>query len=318
MPAMKIALEEHFMAPGFVEYWEGTVADVPRSARETLLSRLSDFGDARLDAMDKAGIARAALSLTGPGVQIEPDRATAVRKAAQANDFLAEQVQKRPDRFIGFAHLAMQDPTAAASELERCVKQLGFKAAMINGQTLGRYLDDRAYDPFWEAAQDLGAPIYIHPADPVRQPGSFADYKELTRATWGWTVETASHALRLIFGGVFDRFPGATLILGHMGETLPYLLWRLDSRAKLYDAKLNREPSDYIRDNIAITISGVYSQEPFDCALRALGADRVMFAADYPFESSQAAASFIDEAAIDETVREAVCTGNAKRILRLE
>lgn len=318
MPATKIALEEHFMAPGFAEYWEGTVADVPRALRESILSRLSDFDGVRLETMDKAGIARAALSLAGPGVQIEPDRATAVRKAAQANDFLAAQVQKRPDRFIGFAHLPMQDPRAASSELKRCVKELGFKGAMINGQTFGRYLDDRAYDPFWATAQDLGSPVYIHPADPVRQPDSIASYKELTRATWGWTVETASHALRLIFGGVFDRFPKAMLILGHMGETLPYMLWRLDSRAKLYGVKLAREPSDYIRNNIAITISGVYSPEPFACAVQALGADRIMFAADYPFESSETAASFIDEVAIEERVREAVCAGNARRIFGLD
>jgi len=314
----KIALEEHFMAPGFIDYWRSTVADVPAAAREAILRRLTDFGGERIETMDKAGIARAALSLAGPGVQVEQDRAVAVRNAAQANDFLAVEAQKRPDRYFGLAHLSMQAPEAAARELERCVNELAFKGAMINGQTHGRYLDDPIYDVFWERAQALGAPIYIHPADPVRQPDSFASYKVLTRATWGWTVETASHALRLIFGGVFDRFPRALVILGHMGETLPFLLWRLDSRTKLYDAKLARQPSDYIRENIAVTISGVYSREPFECALQALGRERVMFAADYPFESSQTAASFIDEVETDEATRAAVCAGNARRIFRLE
>ena len=313
----KIALEEHFLAPGFVEYWRDSVADVPPTIRDLLLSRLSDFDSTRLETMDRAGIDQAVLSLSGPGVQIERNSRTAIRKASEANDFLATQIQKHPSRYFGFAHLAMQDVEAAAQELERCMSQLGFKGAMINGQTLGRYLDDRAYDRFWEKAQDLSAPIYIHPADPAHQPESFASYKELTRATWGWTVETASHALRLIFGGVFDRFPKATLILGHMGETLPYLLWRLDSRAKLYGVKLGRKPSDYVRDNVAITISGVYSAEPLACAISALGTNRVMFAADYPYEATEEAASFIDETNLEETCREAICAGNAKRILNI-
>jgi 2,3-dihydroxybenzoate decarboxylase len=313
----KIAVEEHFLAPDFMDYWQGTVVDVPPPVRDALVRRLTDFDETRLEIMDRTGIRRAVLSISGPGVQIERDVALATRRAAAANDFLARQIERHPTRYMGFAHLALQDPREAARELQRCVVDLRFRGAMINGHTLGRYLDDRACDVFWEKAQELRAPIYIHPADPLNCPESFADYKALARATWGWTVETASHALRLIFGGVFDRFPEATLVLGHMGETLPYLLWRLDSRAKLYGVTLRKSPSDYIRDNIAISISGVYSPEPLACAIAALGASRILFAADYPYESAETAASFIETVAIEEAARVAICFGNARRIFQI-
>ena len=281
----KIALEEHFISPGLEEYWQPTMAAVPPKIVKAIHTRLTNFGALRLGEMDDAGVAMAVLSIAGPGVQVERDARRATAKAAEANDFLAARIAKHPDRFRGFAHIAVQDPKAAAAELERCVKELGFKGAMINGQTLGHYLDERAFDPLWAKVQELQTWIYLHPADPVETYAAFGPYKELTRATWGWGVETGTHALRLVFGGVFDRFPKARLLLGHLGETLPYLLWRLDSRAKLYGVKLKKEPSQYIRDNIAVTLSGMYSAEPLNCALAALGPSRVMFSADYPFES---------------------------------
>src|SRR6476469_2790847 len=163
----KIALEEHFLCPGFIEYWNPTVAEMPAEKRDNLLKRNTESGEMRLASMDKAGITRAVLALAGPGVQAEKDAPTAVRNAKAGNDFLAKEIQKRPDRYSGFAHLPMQDAKAAADELERCVKELKFCGAMINGHTNGKYLDDRSYDPFWERAADLGAPIYLHPADPV-------------------------------------------------------------------------------------------------------------------------------------------------------
>jgi 2,3-dihydroxybenzoate decarboxylase len=313
----KIALEEHFMCAGFEDYWQTTVADVDPAILGKLVARLSDFGAERLEAMDRAGIARAVLSLSGPGVQIERDTAVACRKARQCNDVLAREIQKRPDRYSGFAHLALQDPAAAADELSRSMGELGFCGAMINGHTNGRYLDDPALYPFWERAEALGALIYLHPADPVATSAALAGHRGLRRATWEWTVETGSHALRLVFGGLFDRFPGAKLGLGHLGETLPFLMWRFDSRAKLYGVKLGRRPSEYIRDNIVVTTSGMCAADPLICTLGALGSDHVMFAADYPFESAEEAAEFIDHAPIADDVRADICFNNAAKLLRL-
>jgi 2,3-dihydroxybenzoate decarboxylase len=313
----KIALEEHFISPGLVEYWLPTMADVPKPVCDKIHARLTNFDDLRLGEMDAAGIAFAVLGASGPGVQVETDTARAIQKAAESNDFLAEQVARHPTRYAGFAHIALQDPEAAAKELDRCVTQLGFKGAMINGHTNGRYLDERAFDPFWAKLEELQVPLYLHPADPAQQYASFGSYKELTRATWGWGVETGTHALRMIFGGVFDRFPKALLMLGHLGETLPFMLWRLDSRAKLYGVKLKREPSQYIRENIAVTISGMYSKEPVDCSIAALGVSRVMFSADYPFEDMAEAGHFMDSVELADSVREAVAWRNAARFLNI-
>jgi 2,3-dihydroxybenzoate decarboxylase len=313
----KIALEEHFLCPGFEEYWKTTVGDVAPDIYRDVVASLSDFGERRLAAMDGAGIVRAVLSLSGPGVQIERDAATAIRRAREANDFLAGEIRKRPDRYAGFAHLAMQDATAAADELARAMGELGFAGAMINGHTNGQYLDNPALYPFWERAEALGAVIYLHPADPPAPMPVLEGTRGLHRATWEWGVETGSHALRLVFGGHFDRFPGATLAIGHLGETLPYLLWRFDSRAKLYGVKLAKPPSAYIRDNIVVTTSGMFSAEPLHCAVAALGHERVMFSADYPFESSAEAGAFMDEVALTEDVRRDIATENARRLLRL-
>ena len=315
--ANKIALEEHFLCPGFQEYWNATVADVDPNILKQVVGRLSDFGEVRLKSMDSAGITRAVLGLTGPGVQAERDTTTAVRKAREANDFLAREVQKRPDRYSGFAHLPMQDAIAASDEIERCMRELKFCGAMINGHTNGQYLDHPSLFPFWERAEALAATVYIHPTDPVTPSPALDGTKGLRRATWEWGFETGSHALRLVFSGLFDRFPRATVALGHLGETLPYLLWRFDSRAKLYGVKLGKPPSQYIRENIAVTTSGMCSAEPLACALAALGTDRVMFAADYPFESSEEAGHFIDSVPLDDKLRRAICVDNARRLFRL-
>jgi len=313
----KIALEEHFLSPGLIDYWRPTMTEVAAPVVEQLFKRLTDFGDLRLRSMDQAGIARAVLSISGPGVQAERDVATATRKAAEANDFLAVEIQKRPDRYAGFAHIAVQDAKAAADELERCMRDLKFCGAMINGHTNGQYLDDPALYPFWERAEALGALIYIHPTDPMVPAPVLSGVPALRRATWEWGFETGSHALRLVFSGLFDRFPKARVGLGHMGETLPYLLWRFDSRAKLYGVKLAKVPSQYIKDNIVVTVSGVYAAEPLRCALDALGRDKVMFAADYPFESAEGAGHFMDTVAISEAERADVAYNNAARLLGL-
>jgi 2,3-dihydroxybenzoate decarboxylase len=315
----KIALEEHFLCPDFIEYWNPTAVDLPAERREKALSRLTDFGEMRLAAMDEAGVARAVLALAGPGVQAERDATTAVRRARAANDFLAQQIEKRPDRYSGFAHLAMQNAHAAADELERCMRELKFCGAMINGHTNGQYLDDPALYPFWERAEALGALIYLHPTDPVTPAPVLEGHKGLRRATWEWTFETGSHALRLIFSGLFDRFPRARLGLGHLGETIPFLLWRFDSRAgpNFYAIKLGKPPSQYFKDNFVVTTSGMCSPEPLNCTIAALGHERVMFAADYPFESAKEAGEFIDRVAIAEPVRRAIAAHNAAKHLGL-
>jgi 2,3-dihydroxybenzoate decarboxylase len=315
----KIALEEHFLPPFLTDQWEPTVAGMPRATYDLIRSRLDDTGTRRLDDMDAAGIDIAVLSVAGPGVQVVRDIAEATGLARRANEDLARRVAAKPDRYAGFAHVALQDPAAAADELERCVRDYGFCGALINGQTLGHYLDEDRFFPFWERAEALRVPVYLHPADPEKTYAALDGQRQLRRPTWEWTVETATHALRMVFNGTFERFPEAQLILGHMGETLPYLLWRFDSRAMLY-----REPGDprplpsgYIRRNIPITISGVFANEPLNCAIAALGEDRVMFAADYPFEDGAVAGRFLDNAAISDAARLKVGRSNAERLLRL-
>jgi 2,3-dihydroxybenzoate decarboxylase len=313
----KIALEEHFLSPGLVDYWKPTMTEVAAPVVEQLFQRLTDFGDLRLETMDNAGIAKAVLAISGPGVQAERDPAVATKRAREANDFLAEAIHKRPARYAGFAHIAVQDAQGAADELERCMSDLKFCGAMINGHTNGLYLDDRSLDPFWERAEALGAVIYIHPTDPVVPAPVLAGVPALRRATWEWGFETGSHALRLVFSGLFDRFPKARVALGHMGETLPYLLWRFDSRAKLYGVELAKPPSQYIKENIWVSVSGVFAAEPLRCAVDALGRERVMFAADYPFENAEEAGHFMDDVAIDEPLRADVAYDNAAKLLGL-
>src|SRR5262249_52158114 len=315
----KIAIEEHCLFPSLQEYWAPTVADLPVSNRQGPRARLTDFGEMRLEAMDKAGIERCVLSIAGPGVQAERDTKTACDKAREANDLLAREIDKRPKRYAGFAHLAMQDAAAAADELERCMRELKFCGAMINGHTHGKYLDDRAFDPFWERAQALDALIYLHPADPVTPAPVLEGHNGLRRATWEWTFETGSHALRIVFGGVFDRFPRARLALGPLGETLPFLLWRFDSRTgpDFFSVKLARRPSQYVKDNIVVATSGMCAAEPLNCTIDALGHDRVIFAADYPFESVEEAGHFIDGVSLEDSVRNAICFDTAARLLKL-
>ena len=218
---VRIALEEHFMLPDFVEYFEETYPNISPEIAKMGLGVLPDLGDKRIEVMDRNRIDFVVLSLAGPGVQVEKDAAVALKKARSANDFLAAEVQKRPSRYGGFAHLAMHNPVEAADELERCMRDLKFQGAMINGQTNGEYLDLDKYSVFWERAAALEAPIYLHPANPIDHPAIYAGHSELWGPVCSWAFETATHALRLVFAGVFDRYPKARLVLGHMGETLP-------------------------------------------------------------------------------------------------
>jgi 2,3-dihydroxybenzoate decarboxylase len=190
---------------------------------------------------------------------------------------------------------------------------------MINGHTNGVYLDDPRNDVFWERLQELDVPLYLHPADSFRKPYVLNGVPELDKATWEWTTETATHALRLVMTGVFDRFPRVQVILGHMGETLPYMLWRLDSRyfVTATDRRVKRNPSDYIRDNFSVTTSGQFSDIPLHAALAALGPRRVMFSIDYPYESSQMAGDFMDNADVAEDTRALVGHENAEALLKI-
>jgi 2,3-dihydroxybenzoate decarboxylase len=190
---------------------------------------------------------------------------------------------------------------------------------MINGHTNGQYLDHPSLLPFWERAEALDTLIYIHPADPVSVAPVLQGHPGLRRATWEWTFETGSQALRLIFAGVFDKFPKARLGLGHMGESLPYMLWRFDSRTgpDFYNVGLKRPVSHYIKNNIEITTSGMCSAEPLNCAIAALGKDRIMFAADYPFEKAEEAGHWLDGEKLDPKVKDDIAFNNAKRLLKL-
>ncbi len=229
----KIVLEEHFSTPVLGEYATDVVSVVDPEFLKYVKPRLMDMEQMRLDDMDRNGIDMCVLSANSPGVQLEKDAALATRVAAEMNDLLGAQMQKYPTRYSGFAHLALQDPDGAAEELERCVKHLNMRGALINGTTGGDYLDHPRFSPVWERAEALGVPIYLHPGDAPTMPSNEKGYTEMAGPGWAWGAETAGHALRIIYGGVFDRFPKATLVLGHMGETLPYILWRLDSRYKM-------------------------------------------------------------------------------------
>ncbi len=320
-PLGKIAMEEHFMIPDFMEYFAETYPNINADIAKLAPGALMDFGERRLAVMDEHRVDFVVLSLAGPGVQREKEAGVAQRKAHQVNDFLAGEVQKRPTRYGGFAHLAMHNPSEAAAELERCIRELGFQGALINGQTNGEYLDLDKYSVFWERVAALEAPIYLHPGNPIDHPATYAGHSELWGPVCSWNFETATHALRLVFAGVFERYPKARLILGHGGETLPFSLWRFDSRWQVCNRggrTLGQPPSFYIRRNIAVTTSGMCSDESLRCSLDAMGAENVMFSVDYPFEKTELAARFIETAKVTEAERLQVASANAKRILHFD
>jgi len=319
----KIAFEEHFSLPQF---------EVPRfygdaRAMGEVDRRLADVNEQRLADMDATGIDYAILSLTAPGIQAETDAAQAVDKAKQANDMLAEIVSAHSPRFGGFAALPLQDPAAAGAELERCVEELGFHGAMVNGFTnlgdaeTGLYYDDPRFFPFWERVEALDAPIYLHPRDPLpANQGIYEGHPELFGAVWTFTVETATHALRLMTSGLFDRFPNLTIIVGHFGETLPFAIWRIDHRVTFQgDLRKFKKPlTQYFRENFYLTTSGFFYTPSLDATLSAIGEDRVLFSTDYPYESMQDAADWFDHAAINDNTREKIGRTNAQRLFGLK
>jgi 2,3-dihydroxybenzoate decarboxylase len=313
----KIAIEQHYVTASTTHYVGS--AHVPKPIWNTFESRLLDFEDHRLAEMDRYGIDMEVLSFGSPGVQGVSDARQAVKLAQTLNDDLAGIIGKYPTRFSGFAAIPTQDPAAAAVELTRAVRELGLKGAMINGQTSGVYLDDPRYWPIFAAAEELGVPLYLHPAPNSERMSLYEGHPLLEGPMWSWGVETATHALRMLFSGVFDAFPKLTVLLGHMGEGLPFVLWRMDSRYKIarVERPLKRLPSEYLTQNFAVTTSGVCSAAPLQCAISALGIDRVLFATDYPFEHNEEAVRFMETAPLSEADRAKIFHENAERILSL-
>jgi 2,3-dihydroxybenzoate decarboxylase len=316
-----IGLEEHFVTPELVGYGAGTASIAQPAAWAAASRRLLDLTGERIAGMDAAGLDVQVLSLNSPGIQAEADPAVAVANAAAVNDLLATTITENPERFAGFCALPLQDPKAAAKELERSVTQLGLRGGLVNAHTHGRYLDDPELRVVWEYAEGLDVPLYLHPANGVDTAHVLSGHPELIGPMWSWGTDTASHALRLVFGGVFDDFPEAKLLLGHMGEGLPYVLWRLDSRWGFHahnGIELRRgNPSEYLRHNLYITTSGVCSPAPLICALLALGPEHILFGTDYPFEEMDVATEFLRDAPISEADRAKIAHGNAERLLRL-
>ena len=319
-----ITLEEHFWTDALTDaLTEANRAALAMPRLGALADDLRDLGERRLADMDAAGIDVQVLSVAPPAAQVlEPG--PAVRLARAANDQLAGAVGQHPDRFAGFATLPTPDPDAAAAELERTVTEHGFKGAMINGHTDGRFLDDEKFWPVFERAEALGVPVYLHPTYPTAQAMAayyqgFDDQVSATLATsgWGWHAETGLHVLRIILGGVFDRFPGLQMIIGHMGENLPFSLARADERLTPVATGLKRRVGDYFRDHFYVTTSGYFTDAPLLCTLMVLGADRILFSVDYPFSSNGRGRAFLDATPISEADREKIAHGNAERLLGL-
>jgi len=336
MTIRRIAVEEAFVTPeimaewqkvlaspdaepGFAKMGESILAQTP--ANKPLDDRLLDIGAARIAHMDAIGIDMQVLSLTSPGVQVF-ETALATRLAAESNDVLAAAVRAYPTRFAGLAAIAPQDPAAAAKEIERGATQLGLCGIIVNSHTKGEYLDAPKFRPILEAAQAHDLPIYLHPREPAASwVGPYLDYA-LWFAGWGFAAETGLHAMRLIMSGTFDRYPKLKIVLGHMGEGLPFWLQRIDNRYRLEVKigaceKLARLPSEYFLDNFVITTSGVTSMPALRLSLDELGVDRILFAADFPYEDDAEAVRFMDGASVTEEERKKIYETNACRVFKL-
>lgn len=322
----KIGLEEHFAL-------EETLGDsagfVPESHWPELRSRLLDIHDRRLRLMDQHGMEMMLLSLNAPTVQAIPSVKQAVDLAKRANDYLAEQVAKRPQRFQGLAALALQDPDAASREYERCIRELGFKGALVNGASQIEgveglvYYDLPQYRPFWATAAKLDYPFYLHPRNPLPKDAAiYGGHRWLMGPAWAFGQETAVHALRLMGSGIFDEHPRLQIVLGHMGEGLPFSIWRVDYHnawvdfGRQYPAK--RRLGDYFRENFHITTSGNFRTQSLIDAILEMGSDRILFSTDWPFENIDHAADWFDACTISEADREKIGRTNARRLFKLD
>jgi uncharacterized protein len=327
MTMRTICLEEHFATPAFFDGPGCELkdqADKYSSSRAIkLIEQLCDIGAGRIAEMDAAGIDMQVLSLTSPGTE-QLEAADAVVLARETNDYLAESIKQNPARFGGLASLPTAAPDKAAQELERRITEQRFAGAVVNGHNRGRYLDDKFYWPILECAERLDAPIYLHPTPPPAPviEASYGGFSPLVThmlagAGWGWHIETAVHVIRLILGGAFDRFPKLQIVIGHMGEGLPFMFQRLDVMPQAV-TKLARPISDYLRENVHYTFSGFNFAPTFlNLLLELGGVERIMFSADYPYQSMTQARAFLEQLPISPANKERIAHGNAEQLFRL-
>jgi predicted TIM-barrel fold metal-dependent hydrolase len=317
-----IALEEHYADP-IVQAAEpqGDGGRSGRSPMSGIFERLPDLGEVRLREMDEAGIDVQVISHTpSPVQQLNPE--TAVELATGANDRLAEAIAKHPDRFAGFATLPTPDPEAAAEELERCVTSLGFKGAMIHGRSQGQFHDDGRFHPIFERAEALDVPIYLHPGPPhpavmeAYYQDYVADFPWLTSAAWGYTIDTANQAMRMVLSGLFDRFPRLQVILGHLGEGLPFLLDRMDEAFKR-EGSAPMEFKKTFCEHFYVTTSGFFSTPALLCTILQMGISRVMFSVDWPFVDNLPGTRWMETVPLSDKDKEKLFNGNARRLLKM-
>jgi predicted TIM-barrel fold metal-dependent hydrolase len=311
-----IALEEHYYDAELAKTFDGPEGRAPEIRR-----RLDDLGELRLKEMDEAGIDVQVISHGAPSTQrLDPE--TAVQLAHNANDRLAQAIAAHPDRFAGFATLPTPDPKAAADELERTVATLGFKGAMVHGLTNGVFFDDKRFWPIFERAQALDVPLYVHPAVPHRAvveayyQDYLTDFPSLLTAAWGFTVETATQGIRLVLSGVFDAYPGVKIILGHMGEGLPFLLWRINHAL----SRPGNRPVSFrerFSQHFYITTSGNFSTPALLCSMMELGVDRILFSVDWPFVQNTPGTKWMNELQLSAEDKAKILSGNAKRLLKM-
>ena len=310
MPQPKvIALEEHFTSPQLRAL---------RGEKDSALQRkLDDLGALRIRDMDEAGIDLQVISENNPATQ-QLDGESAVKLARASNDILFEAVRAHPDPFAGFATLPTPDPKAAADELERAVTKLDFKGAMIMGLTHGRFMDDKLFRPIFERAAALDVPLYIHPTPPHPSVNEayFRDYPVLAGAPLGFTIETLTHTFRLIVSGLFDEFPTLKIIVGHLGETAPFLLWRT-SDILSERMKMPKLFADYYRQHFWLTTSGAFSDAALTCSIAEMGIERVLFSVDWPFQRNLAGKQWMDAAPVSAQQRALISGGNAAKLLKL-
>lgn len=316
-----ICVEEHF---GTAAFYEGPGAVFGAHGGRAPLEEIFDIGAARIADMDAAGVDVQLLSLNAPGVEpLEPQAAIVL--ARDTNDHLAAAVAANPGRFAGLAALPMSDPLAAAAELKRSVSDLGLKGAVINGHSRGRYLDDEAFHPFLAQAQDLRAPLYLHPTlppEPVMQSyysGSFPTNVGIRLATagWGWHIETGTHVLRLVLSGTFDRFPDLQIVIGHQGEVLPIMLPLLERTFPSGSTDLKRPIRGYMQENLSYSFGGWNWASMYHALRRAVDIERIMFASDYPYVAMSDSVNFLNQLEISSADRELIAHANAERIFGL-
>ena len=312
----RIAVEEHWIVP------TGKPLQLPRTSSVNfaeipqVLPLLANF-ELRLPLMDESGISMQVISAIMPPAT---DKDTAIAVARRVNDAQAEIIRKYPGRFAAYAMLPADYPKEGANELERAVTQLGLKRTLIIIKTDGAYLDEQKFWPIWERAEGLGVPVYLHPADPPAATTTlYEGHPELMGPGWSWTVYAATIVLRIIGAGVLDAFPKTTLIVGHLGESLPYLLARLDEGYVMAfkNRKLKRLFSEYIKENMVVTTSGKYRPEALVCAINAMGADRVLFATDYPYVTPKESVQMVESSPISDADKEKIYHLNAERWLKL-